>query len=282
MKKLIQRILAFVYKPVSIQVSVQQDKILAELKQTNTLLNLQQLQQNDYIFSFYHRKRDFSERFLINFYVPDYSKEFIQNEMVDYRGFFDEFTLIFFDKYIKDNSVILDIGGNIGNHSLYWAIVRKAEKIVAFEPYKIAYDHFQKNIEINNLENIITVHNKGVGAENTKAQSGILCYGNMGGCTIISSSEGNMEIVALDSMELNLNCIDLIKIDTEGYEYNVLLGAKNTICKYLPTIILEVFRKKEKDERYNEINSFLEEIGYTCVDFISNDFIFIHKDKINK
>ena len=282
MKKLIQKILAFVYKPVLIQVSVQQDKILAELKQTNTLLNLQQLQQNDYIFSFYHRKRDFSERFLINFYVPDYSMDFLQNIVVNERCFFDEFTLIFFDKYIKDNSVILDIGGNIGNHSLYWAIVRKAEKIVAFEPYKIVYDHFQKHIEINNLENIITVHNKGVGAENTKAQPGILCYENMGGSSIISSSEGNMEIVALDSMELNLNRIDLIKMDVEGFEYNVLLGAKNTICKYLPTIILEVFRKKEKDERYDKINSFLEEIGYTCVDFIAYDFIFVHKDKINK
>ena len=201
---------------------------------------------------------------------------------MDTRGFFDEFILVFFDKYVKDNSVILDIGGNIGNHSLYWAIVRKAQAIHTFEPYKILYDHICKHVEINNLENIITVHNNGIGAENTKAQPNVLYYDNMGGSSITPSSEGSINIFTLDSVELNVNRIDLIKIDTEGHEYNVLLGAKNTIVKYSPTIILEIFDKKEKDERYDEINSLLEEIGYSCIDSIANDFIFVHKDKIDK
>ena len=287
MKKLIKKILSIICRPIINLLNNQnniltdllthQNSLLVDLKQTNVL---NQLQQNDYIFPISYRKRDLSERFLINFYVPDYSKDYIQSEIVDTRGFFDEFTLVFFDKYVKDNSVILDIGGNIGNHSLYWAIVRKAQAIHTFEPYKIVYDHICKHVEINNLENVITAHNKGVGAENTKAQPSV-CYENMGGSNIKPSSEGNMEIVALDSVELNVNSIDLIKIDTEGHEYNVLLGAKNTISKYLPTIILEVYNKKEKDERYDEISSFLEELGYSCVDSIANDFIFIHKDKIN-
>ena len=48
----------------------------------------------------------------------------------------------------------------------------------------------------------------------------------------------------LDSIELNIENIDVLKIDVEGYSYEVLKGAKNTIENFLPLIQLEILAKK--------------------------------------
>ena len=50
--------------------------------------------------------------------------------------------------------------------------------------------------------------------------------------------------------------IDLIKIDVEGAEVEVLKGAKKTIIKNTPTIVIESFNRK------NEIDEFLNPLGY--------------------
>lgn len=236
-------------------------------------IRLQRLEKNDFICEMSYIKRDFSERFNLKFYVPDYPDDLIQNHIVDNRMFFDEDSLSYFDKYIKDGSTILDIGGNIGNHSLYWGIVRKAQRIIAFEPCRISHDIFKKNIEINSLDKIITLHNFALGNTETKASLSGGDRTNIGGASIKPDDSGNMEIKTLDTLNLGISHIDFIKIDVEGFESYVLEGAKNIINKYKPTMVIEIYDK----ERLDKIVLLLSNLDYDLIDSLGADYIFAPK-----
>jgi hypothetical protein len=74
----------------------------------------------------------------------------------------------------------------------------------------------------------------------------------------------------LDS--LNIPACDLIQLDVERYEYNVLVGAKNTIEKYKPVISAEVHTSGKGDE---ELLQFLKDMNYVRVDQSHADAIFV-------
>ena len=56
----------------------------------------------------------------VQFYLPNYPADYVQSEIADKSGFYEQNELELFDKYLPENAVILDIGANIGNHTLYW------------------------------------------------------------------------------------------------------------------------------------------------------------------
>jgi hypothetical protein len=66
-----------------------------------------------------------------------------------------------------------------------------------------------------------------------------------------------VNIITLDS--LNLGKISLIKVDIEGYEKEFLEGAKNTILKNKPNIIIEI----HKDDKEKDVKKLLTDFGYT-------------------
>jgi len=62
---------------------------------------------------------------------------------------------------IKDESVVIDVGANIGVFSIYAVSESKNSKVYSYEPMKTSYDLLLKNIELNNLENSIRPFNLG-------------------------------------------------------------------------------------------------------------------------
>ena len=98
----------------------------------------------------------------------------------------------------------------------------------------------------------------------------------------------------MDSIDLNIKNIDILKIDVEGYSYEVLQGAKETINKFNPIIQLEVLsRKEEYDKSREDIIMFLNDLDYKLVntkkhftthifsDIICSDLLFTKNKKIN-
>lgn len=93
-----------------------------------------------------------------------------------------------------------------------------------------------------------------------------------------------VEIRTLDSYKFD--CVDFIKIDTEGSEINILKGSIETISKHIPTIQIEI-----QSENEHEVNDILDNLGYICIDNdleimdssekkirkIHTDAIFVHK-----
>lgn len=141
---------------------------------------------------------------------------------------------------IEPNDIVVDCGANIGIISA-WAAARGASKIYSFEPDKIAYEHLCLTAE---LHNNITPVNKAIGA--TEGQLYFIETQNPMGshfskCDINQGAgirdKHYIDVVSLDRY-FNNQKIDFIKIDCEGAERDILLGAQNIIQQHAPKIIM--------------------------------------------
>lgn len=208
----------------------------------------------------------------IKFYVPNYPLDTIQRWIVDKSEFYEEYLLKQLESIIPNNAVICDIGSNIGNHSLYWASNMQIKKIYAFEPVDTTYNILEKNIKINNLENIIKPFNIALSDEKGLGIINIYSNDNIGGTSIKKSNKNNggIKIDKLDNIKIIEEKLDFIKIDVEGHELLTLKGAKQTINKYKPLIFIEIF-----PENFDEINKLLLSYQYKLKQkFCDNNYLF--------
>ncbi len=219
----------------------------------------------------------------VKFYVPYYPIDLIQRILVETGKFFEQDDILALaesDKYLNKDSIVLDIGANIGNHTLYWNKISKVKKVYAFEPVDDTYKILQKNIELNEvIPNSISINHVGLGDQIGKASVyGVYDLQNIGGTLIKMDDSGDFNVTTLDTfIEENFteNKIDLIKIDVEGFEYQVLVGAKDTLTKYNPIIIIESF-----NDKFKKVNSLLNKYGYEKVkDLPGSNYIYIKTKK---
>ena len=135
-----------------------------------------------------------------------------------------------------DNSdgVVVDIGANIGSFSIQAASIG-AKKIFAIEPEPHNLKALKNNVSLNNLKNEITVLEVGVSDFNGSAT----ISDEGGGASIKDGKPGSeIKIITLDKLfkDNKINEVDVLKIDVEGSEVEIILGAsKQAInsCKYI-------------------------------------------------
>lgn len=180
-----------------------------------------------------------------------------------------------YKQLIKPGDYVMDIGANIGFHTLYFAELCGPEGLVfAFEPIQFNYAALSDNLSLNNFNQIRTI-NAALGNENREMEIHIdPAVTNPGAYNLLTEGDKNTTITCLkgdDYLEsLALKKINFIKIDVEGYEYEVLKGLKQTILCFRPVIIFEYDRnyqlKMNTDARL--IFDFLSELNYNfyCVD----------------
>ena len=127
---------------------------------------------------------------------------------------------------LTDQSVVVDIGANIGVLTAWFA--RRAHEVHAFEPAPRALELLRMNAPSN-----ATIHPLALGEE-----SGLVRFTQAESLDMsaISDSGIEVEIRTLDSYGL---APDLIKIDVEGFEPQVLRGARQTIARHRPLIMFE-------------------------------------------
>lgn len=154
------------------------------------------------------------------------------------------------NKALSKGFVAFDVGANVGWHTLLMAKgVGKEGHVLAFEPNPGVYDCLKENIAFNNLSQVIVSDlalsdNDGELYFNAPPSSSI---GAGAGHIINNVDSSNVEqkikvkTKKLDTIfsTMNLSRLDLIKIDVEGWEWNVLEGAKETLKRYRPYIIFE-------------------------------------------
>lgn len=207
------------------------------------------------------------------FYLPHYPIDCISSVMVRTGNYWDNWqggALAIIDKYLPENATILDIGANIGSHTIYWALERKAKKIYSFEPLPDTFAILKTNIVLNDLQNKVEIFN--IGLSDVECTTNISNYheSNIGGTSFAKTNNGKFHFKSLDSLNIK-DKIDLIKIDVEGAEVEVLQGAINTIKQSKSVIVLETFTHK------TEVDAFLSGIGYTQVDTIRKGEDYIYK-----
>jgi FkbM family methyltransferase len=187
---------------------------------------------------------------------------------------------------IKDDFVILDIGAQSGLFTLLSKFFPKT-KWYSFEPDPGNYDLLVENLTINSITNVNTfnvgITNK-IGNDELKicrSHRGLNNYGDR--ITRFDSNSDDAIIVntpidTIDNLFLNQN-IDLIKIDTEGCEYNILCGAKNVIEKNKPKILLEYYEQNllQFGKNFSDLHKLLDEINYQIVESFGEDILIQHK-----
>jgi len=172
--------------------------------------------------------------------------------------------------YIRDDSICLDVGSNIGQHAIFMAHIAKNGAVYAFEPVKSLFEQITKSKKRNKIENLI-IENVALSDKNEVVSIHINNL-NLGMSTIIPrkdfSAHENIRARIFSDYWKNRSRIDVIKIDVEGYEYQVLRGMEKELRKYSPVILLEfspIFYKKINIQD-KVILEFLFDIGYKLFD----------------
>ncbi len=204
------------------------------------------------------------------FFLPHYPVDYISKVIVGLNNYFDYQELYIIDHYLAENAVICDIGANIGNHSIYWAVERKAKKIYAFEPMLDTFLILKTNIELNLCTECIEAYNLGLMDESCKGEISQYYHDNIGGTVFQKSNAGNFMFKRLDDIEI-LEKIDLIKIDVEGAEIECLKGGINTISKSKPVIAIETFNDKKE-----QVDNFMNSISYKLDCIVRNGEEYIY------
>jgi len=216
-------------------------------------------------------------------------------------GYYEPFQSDILLELGKKSQRFLDIGANMGFYSLAIAIENPKISVISFEPQPSVYQIMLKNIEMNQLHERINLINMGLGHQADELTMYIPKFTGTGGGSFKNLHEDEGEahqikvpVVTLDSLELSAS--DLVKIDVEGFELNVIDGAKELISQNRPTIMAELLRKWMKPFGHSPqmfLNK-LENLGYRCFAINENDlteldqideetvqtnFVFVHNDR---
>jgi FkbM family methyltransferase len=172
---------------------------------------------------------------------------------------------------LKNGGNALDIGGNIGLQSIRMSqCAGLTGKVFAFEPLDYLQQKFTRNMLLNKAANVTlfpyALSDKAGEANftiNPKAwNQGTFSLNNSSGTevqrVIIKVADDLDEIKALGSL-------DLVKIDVEGFEYQVLLGLTQTLQKHKPRIIFEYDSNYwiNNNQKIADCYNFLQSLGYT-------------------
>ena len=179
--------------------------------------------------------------------------------------------------------IVLDIGANLGSYVVPLARHHAHLQFEVFEPQRIVYYQLCANIFLNRLSNVYA-HNVGLSNEQRVTSYVLPNYAeetNIGAFSIDFDtrlknyevkSEGfteRMIIIPLDSMQYEK--VRLIKIDVEGHELSVLLGAEHTLRENnYPPIIFEAWTWKFPEKR-KALFAHLENLGYTITEMGQNN-----------
>jgi FkbM family methyltransferase len=199
---------------------------------------------------------------------------------------------VFLDKCLqiienKNYKNVLDIGANTGQF-IFFQLFKSDVNLICFEPLPKVYEVLKNNILLNNLNKVksfnIALSNKNGNAIIYRPSDMIACgMSTMGEKSLrfketFGVTEEEIYCKTLDSFvnEEEISMIDFIKIDTEGFEYFILLGGMETIKKFKPDLVIEYQKINMEQCNVNEIDlkNLLIELGYNKFEFLSEEDLY--------
>ena len=166
-------------------------------------------------------------------------------------------------KHIVPNSYIVDIGANIGNHTLFFNKVMRAN-VLAIEPNPKTYLVLKKNLELNNLTKMTTALNvaisnkKGVETLSPNATADPGSFSILGKQTKDSFQCKSLTLDGDYKTYFKSHPPSLIKIDVEGSEAMILSAATKTLETYKPILAIESMTEIE----FNAVAEIISPLGY--------------------
>lgn len=195
-----------------------------------------------------------------------------------WMGYYSEDIVSVLDYLITPSMMILDVGANVGEITLVAAKrVGTNGRVYSFEPINKIASKLEKHVELNKLTQV-EIQRYALGNE-TKTQIPIYSscgqqvsdkHEGLGSLYSQNEEDHPVQYVQLITMDdwvnehLEINTIDLIKIDIEGAELACLQGAKETLQRFKPKIIIEIqdFSAEQAGYKATDITDLLSDVGY--------------------
>ena len=188
---------------------------------------------------------------------------------------------------LNAGSTVMDIGANVGIHTITMAkTVGPTGKVYAFEPIGFLRKKIEENLWLNNLHN---VHIMPVALSNEAGSQQIyfdendsnLGTASLGKKTAHTNLEIDIKVGDEVASQLDMDRLDLIKIDVEGFELKVLKGMEKTISALRPRIIFEFdvnyIKRVEEDgmDVKQEIFQYFDSKGYRLFEIANHGMVHI-------
>lgn len=157
--------------------------------------------------------------------------------------------------YLADNyyimSTIVDVGANIGNHTVFFDEYLPCRTVIAIEPVLRNFDVLQRNTGDRQV-----VRYFGAASDRFGTVKMLVKEDNMGTPRVSEEGECEVPCFPIDSLIFD-EPVSLMKIDVEYHEPQVIAGAKQTIAIYHPLILIE-----DWDHQYKELLPGYKEVKY--------------------
>ena len=211
------------------------------------------------------RKPDFDHEKVMVSIIGDFVSDEVRAE-----GLYERDILFFIRDRVLTASkiadeVALDVGANIGNHSLFLSDI--FERVIAFEPNPLTRTLLETNLQLNDVENV-EVRPVGLSDRNMNAT---LRFDptNLGGASSetsrsVSAREAKIDLVIGDETVERGEQVGFVKIDVEGAEEAVLRGLEQTLRTHKPIVMLEQWPDVIDDAGASPSLTVLRGLGYSA------------------
>lgn len=164
---------------------------------------------------------------------------------------------------------VIDVGANIGMYSALFAMMTDGD-VFLIEASDVNFDILQKNMQNVNTNSNIHYINQAVG-NSVEEKYDTIHYLWTGNGSVKQDTRVH-KFNTIDNLLLDYDKkIHLIKIDVDGFDFQVLLGAKNVILRDSPIIMFELMEETLSMAGYctKDVYNFFSEVGY--VDYCTLD-----------
>lgn len=192
------------------------------------------------------------------------------DEVIDasiyFSGSFEKKIEDLMDDLVLPGATAIDIGANVGYHTVRLARNTGVNgRVIAIEPTSWARVRLERNIELNGFENVlIQALGLSTGEEGNISVSFQSSY-PLSGVPINVAEQVRLTSLDILLEELNIEKVDFIKLDVDGYEEKVVRGALQTLQGNHPVLLVEVTPSAPLQETCGAL-SILEELGYVLFD----------------
>lgn len=198
--------------------------------------------------------------------------------------FWEDELLDVFNKYLNNDSIVIEVGSYIGDHTVY--LSKKCKFVYAFEGYLKTYYQLISSLFLNECWNVYPKHavvgNGELYREASRESQDIwfpVWENNAAGARFVINAGVDYSIKLDDLKDKLFKPVTMIKTDVEGMDLNVLKGAYNIIQENRPIIIFEynVLVAEPLDEYYK----FFDEISYNVTKIGEWNWLAIPKERDN-
>lgn len=187
---------------------------------------------------------------------------------IKHYDYFSPQEIMFLKKFIDVNDNVIEIGTNIGCHTIPLSYNNPKGRYYCFEPQKYVFDILTENVKMNNRKNVIPF-NCGLGEQNKTIyynmhtlhsnNSGAFALNQIGAVDVKGDNKYELDIKNINCINeiVNLPNLKLIKMDVETMEYEIIVTMKDIITKFKPIIFVEY-----GPGTFEDICVFLNNLGY--------------------